>query len=66
MPRNLYDRVEVLFPLKDEHLRQRIVDEILPSCLADNLKARVLGSDGTYRYVRRGERKERASRCKST
>jgi polyphosphate kinase len=55
MPRNLYDRVEVLFPLKDEHLRQRIVDEILPVYLADNLKARVLGSDGTYSYVRRGK-----------
>jgi len=54
MPRNLYDRVEVLFPLKDELLRQRIIDEILPACLADNLKARVLGSDGTYSYVRRG------------
>src|SRR4029077_7756653 len=55
MPRNLYDRVEVLFPLKDELLRQRIVDEILPACLADNLKARVLGSDGAYSYVRRGK-----------
>src|SRR5208283_1312088 len=37
MPRNLYERVEVLFPLKDEHLRQRICDEILPAYLADNL-----------------------------
>jgi polyphosphate kinase len=55
MPRNLYDRVEVLFPLKDELLRQRVADEILPFCLADNLKARVLGSDGTYSYVRRGK-----------
>jgi polyphosphate kinase len=55
MPRNLYDRVEVLFPLKDEHLRQRIVDEILPSYLADNLKARVLGPEGTYSYLRRGK-----------
>src|SRR5580698_4272138 len=55
MPRNLYDRVEVLFPLKDELLRQRVTDEILPFCLADNLKARVLGSDGTYSYVRRGK-----------
>jgi polyphosphate kinase len=54
MPRNLYDRVEVLYPLKDELLRQRIRDEILPACLADNLKARVLGSDGTYSCVRRG------------
>ena len=55
MPRNLYDRVEVLFPLKDELLRQRIVDEILPSYLADNLKARVLSSEGIYSYVRRGK-----------
>jgi polyphosphate kinase len=55
MPRNLYDRVEVLFPLKDEHLRQRIVEEILPAYLADNLKARVLSPDGTYNYVRRGK-----------
>ena len=54
MPRNLYDRVEVLFPLKDDLLRQRVIDEILPACLADNLKARVLGPDGTYSYVRRG------------
>jgi len=53
MPRNLYDRVEILFPLKDEVLRQRIMDEILPSCLADNVKARVLGSDGAYSYLRR-------------
>ncbi len=55
MPRNLYDRVEILFPLKDELLRRRIMDEILPACLADNLKARVLGSDGSYSYVPRGK-----------
>lgn len=55
MPRNLYERVEVLFPLKDEALRQRICSEILPAYLADNLKARVLGPDGEYTYVRRGK-----------
>jgi polyphosphate kinase len=55
MPRNLYERVEVLFPLKDESLRQRICNEILPAYLADNMKARVLGSDGKYTYVRRGQ-----------
>jgi polyphosphate kinase len=55
MPRNLYERVEVLFPLKDELLRQRICNEILPAYLADNLKARVLGSDGKYAYVRHGK-----------
>jgi len=55
MPRNLYERVEVLFPLKDESLRQRICNEILPAYLADNLKARTLGPDGEYSYVRRGK-----------
>ncbi len=52
MPRNLYERVEVLFPLKDQELRERICKEILPAYLADNQKARVLGSDGKYSAVR--------------
>jgi polyphosphate kinase len=56
MPRNLYERVEVLFPLKDELLRQRICQEILPAYLADNVKARILGSDGEYTYVSRGRK----------
>jgi len=55
MPRNLYERVEVLFPLKDELLRQRICNEILPAYLADNSKARVLGPDGKYTYARHGK-----------
>ena len=53
MPRNLYERVEVLFPLKDAALRERICKEILPAYLADNRKARVLGSDGQYTSLRR-------------
>lgn len=52
MPRNLYERVEVLYPLKDEELRQRICNEILPAYLGDNQKARVLGADGEYTAVR--------------
>ena len=61
MPRNLYERVEVLFPLKDQLLRQRICHEILPVYLADNLKARVLGSDGTYDYIQLGKGAKRLS-----
>jgi polyphosphate kinase len=53
MPRNLYERVEVVFPVKDELLRKRLCEEILPSYLADNRKARVLGPDGVYHYVHR-------------
>jgi polyphosphate kinase len=61
MPRNLYERVEVLFPLKDPELRERICKEILPAYLADNQKARVLGSDGKYTAVRQASGAKRFS-----
>lgn len=48
MPRNLYDRVEVLFPVRDPLLRQRLKQEILEAYLADNVKARLLQPDGSY------------------
>jgi polyphosphate kinase len=48
MPRNLYERVEVMFPIKDPLLRERVRREILESYLADTLKTRLLQKDGTY------------------
>jgi polyphosphate kinase len=48
MARNLYERVEVLVPLRDELLRERTHHEILDAYLADNRKARILLPDGTY------------------
>ncbi|HVI10768.1 MAG TPA: polyphosphate kinase 1 [Candidatus Binatia bacterium] len=48
MPRNLYERVEVLVPVRDEFLRERVRREILDALLADNRKARILLHDGTY------------------
>jgi polyphosphate kinase len=48
MPRNLYERVEVMFPIKDERLADRLRHEILDAYLADTLKARVLTRDGSY------------------
>ncbi len=48
MPRNLHERVEVLFPLKSPLLRDRVVHEILAAYLADNVKARFLQKDGRY------------------
>jgi len=36
--RNLYERVEVLTPVRDELLRERVRGEILEAYLADNLK----------------------------
>jgi polyphosphate kinase len=48
MPRNLYERVEVLVPLRDELLRERMRREILDAYLADNRKARILLKDASY------------------
>ena len=48
MPRNLYERVEVMFPVKDASVRNRIFDEILQSYLRDNDKTRTLRADGSY------------------
>ena len=48
MPRNLFERCEVVFPVRDAGARARIHDEILPSLLADTVKARILQPDGTY------------------
>ncbi len=42
MPRNLHERVEVLFPLKNPLLRDRVVHEILAAYLADNVKVSIL------------------------
>jgi polyphosphate kinase len=51
MPRNLYERVEVLTPLRDPMLRERVHQEILDCYLADNMKTRMLQKDGTYARV---------------
>jgi polyphosphate kinase len=48
MPRNFYRRVEVMFPIEQADLRDRILHEIVPAYLKDNVKARTLQSDGTY------------------
>jgi polyphosphate kinase len=57
MQRNLYARVEVLFPVKDPQLRERICNEVLAAYLSDTRKARWLEPAGCYtrpRSVRNG------------
>ncbi|MEO8597052.1 MAG: polyphosphate kinase 1 [Candidatus Solibacter sp.] len=49
MPRNLNRRVEILFPVDDEELRRRVRDEILAVYLVDNVKARRMQPDGSYK-----------------
>jgi polyphosphate kinase len=48
MPRNLFERCEVVFPVRDPICKARIHNEILPTLLADTLKARLQQPDGTY------------------
>ncbi len=47
MNRNLRGRVEVVFPIEDQKLKNRIHNELL-LCLQDRVKARFLQPDGTY------------------
>ncbi len=51
MDRNLSRRVEVVFPIEPPELKNRLIKEILPTTLADNVKARELLSDGTYQRL---------------
>ncbi len=53
LPRNLFRRIETVFPILDGLLRDRIISEILATPLADNAKARVLFGDGTYHRAAR-------------
>jgi polyphosphate kinase len=50
MPRNFRRRVEVMWPILDESLRRRVIDEILGTMSADTAKDWLLHADG--RYVR--------------
>jgi polyphosphate kinase len=52
MPRNIFRRVEVLFPVLDPRHVAGVRDEILSVYLADNLKARRMCADGSYERVR--------------
>lgn len=47
MPRNLEKRVEILFPIEQEELKEEVV-HILETELLDNVKAHILQPDNTY------------------
>jgi polyphosphate kinase len=56
MPRNLFGRVETTFPITNPRVREHI-QEIIDWFWRDNVKAKVLGSDGLYLpRVQEGER----------
>jgi polyphosphate kinase len=51
MPRNLDKRVEILFPIENPAIHQALVSTILPVQLQDNVKTRIMNSDGTYSRI---------------
>jgi polyphosphate kinase len=57
MPRNFFRRIELVFPIEDGLLRDRIKRELLDGLLEDNVKARWLQPDGSHRVppLRAGE-----------
>jgi polyphosphate kinase len=55
MQRNLYERCEVVFPVTDEALADRLRHEVLEAYLRDDVKARFMQPDGSYiRAPRKG------------
>lgn len=60
MPRNLERRVEILFPIEDEKLKEKAY-HILEGELRDTLKASVMQDDGTYEKVDRRGRESYSS-----
>ena len=59
MDRNLSRRVEVVFPIEQPELKRRLIHDILATSLADNVKARELLPDGTYRRLTPGPNQPR-------
>ncbi|MCL1961820.1 MAG: polyphosphate kinase 1 [Desulfovibrionaceae bacterium] len=51
MSRNMLGRIEVIWPVLDPALRQRLIDECLVACLHDRRNAWALEADGQYRRV---------------
>jgi polyphosphate kinase len=56
MQRNIYERVEVIFRLRDPVLCNQIFTEVIAPYLADTLKTRVLMPDGEYVRLHEGRR----------
>jgi len=55
MPRNFFRRVEVMFPILAPDLKQRVLREIVPTYLADNVRARELDEHGVFHLLRPAE-----------
>jgi polyphosphate kinase len=53
MPRNINNRVEVLFPVADPDVIRYLRDDVLAEYMKDNVKTRVMHPDGSYERIKR-------------
>ncbi|CZG62611.1 TPA: polyphosphate kinase 1 [Legionella pneumophila] len=51
MERNLYNRIEIMFPIYDEECQKRIKNEIIKNYLKDNNNVWEMQSDGAYKHI---------------
>ncbi|HEY1534601.1 MAG TPA: polyphosphate kinase 1 [Polyangiaceae bacterium] len=51
MPRNFRRRVEVMFPILDETLKKRVMEEVLGTMRSDNTKGWLLRPAGVYQRI---------------
>lgn len=61
MPRNLYQRVEVCFPIEEKRPRDQVINLGLLNYLSDNTQSWMLQSDGSYRRLKPGSYKPRSA-----
>lgn len=54
MERNLYHRIEIMFPILDEQCKKRIKQEIIKNYLKDNSNTWEMQSDGNYKPLTQG------------
>lgn len=50
MPRNFNQRIETMFPIENEKIKNHVITELVPLYLSDNTKSRELLADGTYKH----------------
>jgi len=54
MERNLYHRIEIMFPIQDEECKKRIKQEIVKNYLKDNCNTWEMQADGNYIPINQG------------
>lgn len=51
MPRNFFSRMEIAFPVRDPRIFEYFIEDVIPTYLKDNVKAKELDSDALWKPV---------------